>query len=74
MKLRAIELERAQLGWSGEVYFTAFGPDQFTAQEYVRRIGGTYLLTALWNAVRTYKREANRIERYSVVARQLAGW
>ncbi len=58
MRIRAIELGRAQLGWVCDVFFTVQTLRQFTPEEMCVRSGGRWILTAIWNGLRDAKRKA----------------
>jgi hypothetical protein len=58
MKIRAIELGRAQRGWVCDVFFTVETLRQISPEEMDVRSGGRWLLTAIWNGIREAKRKA----------------
>lgn len=62
MKIRAIELSKAQAGWKADVTFAVTTARQFTDEEFTSRSGGRYLLTALWSGIRDARRMANLLE------------
>lgn len=58
MRIRAIELGRAQKGWVCDVFFTVQTVRQFTHEEMAVRSGGRWILTSIWNGIRDAKRKA----------------
>lgn len=62
MRIRAIELSRAQRGWVCDVFFTVQTLQQFTPEEMAIRSGGRWILTAIWNGLREAKRKASSEE------------
>jgi len=58
MRIRAIELGRAQLGWVCDVYFTVQTLRQCSPEEMTIRSGGKWILTAIWNGIRDAKKKA----------------
>lgn len=58
MRIRAIELGRAQLGWVCDVYFTVQTIRQCSPEEMAVRSGGRWVLTAMWNGIRDAKKKA----------------
>ena len=58
MRIRAIELGRAQKGWVCDVFFTVQTLRQFTHEEMVVRSGGRWIWSAIWNGIKEAKRKA----------------
>lgn len=58
MRIRAIELGRAQRGWVCDVFFTVQTLRAFTPEEMCVRSGGRWIITAIWNGLRDAKRKA----------------
>lgn len=73
MRIRAIELGRAQLGWSCDVTFTVTTANQFTDEEHTCGTGGRYLLTALWNGIRLARHGAKQLKA-KPGEREAKGW
>jgi len=61
MRLRQIELGRAQMGWVCDVTFTVSTANQFTDEEHTIRTGGRWLLTALWNGILGARTKAKQL-------------
>ena len=61
MRIRAIELGHAQLGWTCAVFFTVATANQFTDAQFMANSGGRWLLTALWRGLREAKRKAKEM-------------
>lgn len=59
IRIRAIELGRAQVGWVCDVTFTVETANQFTDEEHTACSGGRWLLTALWNGIWRAKLKAD---------------
>jgi hypothetical protein len=73
MKIRAVELEKSQLGWQSNFWICVSTDQQFTDVEmYVVGVG-KYLLTALWNGWRNSKR-VEKIHRATRQQREKKGW
>ena len=62
MRIRAIELGRAQKGWVCDVFFTVQTLRQCSAEEMAIRSGGRWMLTAIWNGLRDAKKKARSEE------------
>ena len=62
MKIRAIEIGRAQRGWVCDVYFTVQTLRQFSPEEMAVRSGGRWIWSAIWNGIRDAKRKAKSEE------------
>lgn len=73
MRIRAIELQRSQLGWRVDVTFTVKTARQFTDEEHTCGSGGRYLLTALWNGIRWARHVASQLKA-KPGERQAKGW
>ena len=73
MRIRAIELGRAQRGWVCDVFFTVSTLRQMTDEEMAIRSGGRWLLTAIWNGIRDANAEAIKNEATPHERRQ-KGW
>lgn len=58
MRIRAIELGRAQTGWVCDVFFTVQTLRQCSAEEMAVRSGGRWIWSAIWNGIREAKRKA----------------
>jgi hypothetical protein len=58
MRIRAIELGRAQRGWVCDVFFTVQTLRAFTPEEMDVRSGGRWIWSAIWNGIRDAKRKA----------------
>ena len=58
MRIRAIEIQRAQKGYVCDVYFTAQTSRQCSHEEMGIRSGGRWIWSAVWNGIRTAKRKA----------------
>lgn len=62
MKIRVIEITRAQLGWRCEVWFTEFSKNQFSAEEFrTLPVCTKWLLLSLWWGLREAKRMAAKV-------------
>ena len=61
MKIRAIELGRAQRGWVCDVTFTSPTVAQFSDQEMTVSSGGRWLLSAIWNGWIVARAQARKL-------------
>jgi|APGre2960657404_1045060.scaffolds.fasta_scaffold136785_2 hypothetical protein len=62
MRIRAIELGRAQKGWVCDVFFTVQTLRQCSHEEMAVRSGGRWIWSAIWNGIRDAKRKATSEE------------
>lgn len=58
MRIRAIELGRAQKGWVCDVFFMVQTLRQSTPEEMAIRSGGRWIWSAIWNGIKDAKRKA----------------
>lgn len=73
MKVRSIELSRAQQLWVCEFTFTVTTSNQFTDEAHSSRDAGRFILSALWNGWRTAAKKARAL-RAKPGERRAQGW
>ena len=61
MKLRYIGAEKCQLGWRCVATFTVETANQFTDEEHSVVSGGRWMVSALFNGWREYRRTARSL-------------
>ena len=75
VKIRAIEITRAQRGWKCEVSFTEFSKNQFSAEEFrTIPVCTKWLLLSLWQGIREARRMAAKVRSDAATSRREYGW
>jgi len=75
MRIRAIGITRAQLGWRCEVWFTEFSKNKFSAEEFSTiPVCTKWILLSLWRGLREAKRMAAKVRSDAAELRKEYGW